>query len=131
MKITIIDKKGEHFALSDAYTVLIHEFDKDGEKISHVLIDTMEGLKHSNQSQEIKSLLKGRPGINIVSNENQVKNVSSVEATHMSCKYERRDGNCGHADVLQEMSCNQQNCPWEIRQTDNLWWKSHPGRFRK
>ena len=129
MKITIIDKKGDHFALADAYTVLVHECDNGGDKISHILLDTEEGLKHSNTPREIKELLKGRPGINIVSNGVKKDNLE-VESLYTPCKYERRNGNCGHEDVLQEMSCNQQNCPWEIRQTDKLWWENHPGKFK-
>ena len=66
MKITIIDQKGEHFALADAFTVLVHESDNEGEKISHILVDTEKGLKHSDEPQEIKNLLKGRPGINLI-----------------------------------------------------------------
>ena len=64
MKLTIIDKKGEHFALGDAYTVLVSEPDGDDEKISQVIVDTDEGVKHTSKSQEMKDLLKDRPGIN-------------------------------------------------------------------
>jgi len=65
MKITIIDEKGQHFSIADAYTILVHEPDEKDEKISHVIIEVEEGIKHSKDSERIKDLLKGRPGINL------------------------------------------------------------------
>lgn len=72
MKLTIIDKKGEHFALGDAYTVLVSEPDgDDDEKISQVIVDTDEGVKHSSKSQGMKDLLKDRPGINFITHKDK------------------------------------------------------------
>lgn len=37
---------------------------------------------------------------------------------------------CKHEKRPQEMICNQQNCPGLQRQSDEKWWKGHPGSMK-
>lgn len=73
MRVTIIDQKGQHFALSDAHTVIVHEQDEKDERVAQVIIDTDAGIKHSAEADGIKDLLKDRPGVNLTTNKSKDK----------------------------------------------------------
>lgn len=49
------------------------------------------------------------------------------------CRFDK-DGQCGHADCIQVMSCHRQNCPWPARQTglgSDIWWKGREGDWEQ